>query len=71
MFLPRFVEELAHLGLLGFVGEGVGEGLLDVSQFSNVLFGVFVVGFLIFEPMGLYGIWIRVRNYWKAFPFSY
>jgi len=26
---------------------------------------------LILEPMGLYGIWIRIRNYWKAWPFSY
>jgi branched-chain amino acid transport system permease protein len=71
VFLPRIVEELAATGLLAFIGEGVGEGLFDVSQFSRVLFGVFVVGFLIFEPLGLYGIWIRVRNYWKAFPFSY
>jgi branched-chain amino acid transport system permease protein len=26
---------------------------------------------LIFEPLGLYGIWLRVRNYWKGWPFSY
>jgi branched-chain amino acid transport system permease protein len=27
--------------------------------------------FLIFEPRGLFGLWIRIRNYWKAWPFSY
>ena len=26
---------------------------------------------LILEPRGLYGIWIRFRNYWKGWPFSY
>ncbi|MDX1690532.1 MAG: branched-chain amino acid ABC transporter permease [Acidimicrobiia bacterium] len=71
IFLPRMVEELAATGLLGFIGESAGSGLLDVSQLARVLFGGFIVVFLIFEPLGLYGIWIRVRNYWKAFPFSY
>ena len=27
--------------------------------------------FLIFEPLGLYGIWLRIRNYWKGWPFTY
>ena len=27
--------------------------------------------FLIFEPRGLWGIWFRLRNYFKAWPFSY
>ena len=29
------------------------------------------VVFLLFEPRGLYGIWVRVRTYWKSWPFSY
>jgi branched-chain amino acid transport system permease protein len=44
---------------------------LSIFQLNIVLFGVLIVVFLIFEPLGLYGIWIRVRNYWKAWPFSY
>ena len=27
--------------------------------------------FLLFEPLGLYGIWIKIRNYWKGWPFTY
>jgi len=23
------------------------------------------------EPRGLFGLWIRARNYFKAWPFSY
>ena len=30
-----------------------------------------IIVFLIVEPLGLYGVWIRVRNYWKQWPFSY
>jgi branched-chain amino acid transport system permease protein len=71
-FLPKVVEWLAGLPGVGLViSKDVGEGLLDVFQFEQVLFGLLIIGFLIFEPLGLYGIWIRIRNYWKAFPFSY
>lgn len=44
---------------------------LNVSQFNLVLYGVLLIVFLIFEPLGLYGIWIRIRNYWKGWPFTY
>ncbi|WP_206066637.1 branched-chain amino acid ABC transporter permease [Nonomuraea composti] len=43
----------------------------NVFQVETVLYGLLIVLFLIFEPRGLYGLWIRVRNYWKAWPFSY
>jgi branched-chain amino acid transport system permease protein len=72
MILSKLVEWLAGLPLVGLViSESVGEGLFDIFQFERILFGLLIVVFLIFEPLGLYGIWIRIRNYWKAFPFSY
>jgi len=43
----------------------------NVYQFETILYGALVVIFLIFEPRGLFGIWLRLRNYWKAWPFSY
>ena len=48
----------------------VGPGL-SVFQLNLLLYGLLIVLFLIFEPLGLYGIWLRVRNYWKGWPFSY
>jgi branched-chain amino acid transport system permease protein len=44
---------------------------LNVGEFNLVLYGLLLIGFLIFEPLGLYGIWIRIRNYWKSWPFTY
>jgi branched-chain amino acid transport system permease protein len=46
-------------------------GPLNTGQLEAILFGLLIVLFLIFEPLGLYGLWIRIRNYWKAWPFSY
>ncbi len=44
---------------------------MSVFQWNFVIYGVLIVVFLIFEPLGLYGIWIKIRNYWKRWPFSY
>lgn len=44
---------------------------LSVFDWNIVLFGVLIIVFLIFEPLGMYGIWVKVRNYWKRWPFSY
>jgi len=49
---------------------GVGPGL-SVAQLNLVIYGLLIIGFLIFEPLGLYGIWLRIRNYWKGWPFTY
>ncbi|MGQ0847972.1 MAG: branched-chain amino acid ABC transporter permease [Actinomycetota bacterium] len=55
----------------GLVGtSAIGPGL-SVFQLNLVLYGALIVIFLIFEPLGLFGIWLRIRNYWKGWPFTY
>lgn len=44
---------------------------LPVSRLDELIYGALIVVFLLFEPLGLYGIWIKFRNYWKGWPFSY
>lgn len=68
--LPEIVSYLTQQGWLPFVA-ATGSGSLDESAFSTILFGVFIVAFLVFEPLGLFGLWIRARNYWKGWPFTY
>jgi branched-chain amino acid transport system permease protein len=68
--LPRFVQELPRF--LPFIeGGGGGGGFLTIQQVEQVLYGVLIALFVIFEPRGLFGLWVRFRNYWKAWPFSY
>ncbi len=33
-----------------------------------LVYGIIMVGFMIFEPMGLYGRWLKIKAYWKLFP---
>jgi branched-chain amino acid transport system permease protein len=66
-FLGTFTRELAGFGLISTSSTDVP----NVFQLQLVLYGVLIIVFLIFEPRGLYGIWLRLRNYWKAWPFTY
>ena len=43
----------------------------NTYQLQLVLYGALIVVFLLFEPRGLFGLWLRLRNYWKTWPFSY
>lgn len=70
-FLPRIVKWLAGFWIFGFISDSPAGGFVTLAQMESILFGGLIITFLIFEPLGLYGIWIRVRNYWKAWPFSY
>ena len=34
-----------------------------------VIFGLILIGFLLFEPLGIYGRWVKIRTYFSLFPF--
>ena len=36
---------------------------------QGLVYGVVLIGFVLFEPMGLYGRWLKVRTYLQTFPF--
>ena len=44
---------------------------LPASSLDALIYGGLVIVFLLFEPLGLYGIWLKFRNYWKGWPFTY
>lgn len=69
VMLPKLVNTLT--GYLP-IESGVGQGaLLNVFEIQSIIFGLLIIVFVILEPRGLYGLWIRLRNYFKAWPFSF
>ena len=66
--LPTLTRELPNY--LPLISRQVTE-TPNVFQVEQVLYGLLIVVFLLFEPRGLYGIWVRFRTYWKSWPFSY
>ena len=41
------------------------------KQQSTFVFALVICAFLVFEPLGLFGIWLRVKRYFMAWPFRY
>lgn len=43
--------------------------ITGVSNIQYIIFGSIMVAIMLFEPLGLYGIWIRTKKYWRTWPF--
>jgi branched-chain amino acid transport system permease protein len=56
-----------------------GAFMMDISQrwfttvglenFSSMAIGLIMIGIIIFEPLGMFGFWIRMKKYWMTWPF--
>ena len=43
--------------------------ITGVSNIQFILFGLIMVLIMLFEPLGIFGFWIRTKKYWKMWPF--
>jgi branched-chain amino acid transport system permease protein len=41
----------------------------QAAGLQGVVYGVVLVAFVLFEPLGLYGRWLKVRTWFQLFPF--
>jgi branched-chain amino acid transport system permease protein len=41
----------------------------QAAGLQAVVYGVVLVAFVLFEPMGLYGRWLKIRTWFQLFPF--
>lgn len=54
------------------LGATIGLGkFLSSDQQATLIFALIVIGFLIFEPWGLAGIWLRIKRYFQTWPFKH
>lgn len=40
-----------------------------ISNIAPIVYGIIMILIVLFEPLGLFGFWIRVKRYWKTWPF--
>jgi len=60
IILPQGISSVKGL-LPDFIGQAPG--------LKSVIYGAMLIAFVLFEPMGLYGRWLKVRTYLQMFPF--
>lgn len=66
-----FLPELTGI-ILGMTGATM-QSIMATSAFEirNILYGVVIIGFLRFDPSGLFGIWTDIRRAWVNWPLKY
>jgi len=70
--IPRLVDHFS--GSIPFVAKTATESggfHLSVFQLNQVIFGALIVIFLVAEPLGLAAVWLRIKAYFRSWPFSY
>ncbi len=58
LFIPLFEDGLAQIIRI------------ESGELQVFIFGLIMLLFIIFQPQGLYGMWLKMRIYWKLFPFN-
>ena len=60
--IPYIGDWLEHLSKNWF-------SITGVSNIQFIVFGSIMIAIMLFEPLGLYGVWIRIKKYWRMWPF--
>lgn len=65
-------EKIQELPLIGPFFEWISAHVMSLSGLPNVNFvfmGLTIILIILFEPLGLFGIWLRIKVYFKTWPF--
>jgi branched-chain amino acid transport system permease protein len=68
--LPRGIGELARS--FGVANPGALQDMLaavgGAAGLKGAIYGLIIIVFIVFEPYGLYGRWLKIRLYFELFP---
>lgn len=63
-YLPQFLSISKE-----YVGAVFGGSSVAIPGLESGVFGVILISFILFEPMGMYGRWLKIRTWFELFPF--
>jgi len=67
--------QLRNIMSIPYIGEwleALSKSYFSITGVSNIqliVFGSIMIFIMLFEPLGIFGIWIRTKKYWKTWPF--
>jgi len=67
--LLKNIDEIPYLGSLLVMISRKWLTVIGLENFNQIMLGLIMLGIVIFEPLGMFGIWIRIKKYWKTWPF--
>ena len=63
------IQDIPAIGpvLVSFSQKHMSMG--GISNIAVIIYGLIMILIVLFEPLGIFGFWIRVKRYWKTWPF--
>jgi branched-chain amino acid transport system permease protein len=55
--------------LIAIAKDFLPDAISQAAGLQGTVYGLVLIAFVLFEPMGLYGRWLKVRTYVQLFPF--
>ena len=71
-WLDLQLRNILSIPYLGDWLEALSKSYFSITGVSNIqyiVFGSILIAIMLFEPLGIFGIWIRTKKYWKTWPF--
>jgi branched-chain amino acid transport system permease protein len=71
-YMDLQLRNILSIPYVGFWLEELSKSYFSITGVSNIqfiLYGLIMVLIMLFEPLGLYGFWIRTKLYWRSWPF--
>jgi branched-chain amino acid transport system permease protein len=54
---------------IGMAKDVLPDAIGQAPGLQAAVYGIVLIAFVLFEPMGLYGRWLKVRTWLQLFPF--
>jgi branched-chain amino acid transport system permease protein len=67
--LLKNVSEMPYIGEFLVTISNRWFTVVGLENFNSIALGLIMITIIIFEPLGMYGVWLRIKKYWKTWPF--
>ncbi|MDI7260947.1 MAG: branched-chain amino acid ABC transporter permease [Thermodesulfobacteriota bacterium] len=71
-YLDIKLQAIQDISLIGPALVSFSKKYMSIGGISNVaviVYGLIMILIVLFEPLGIFGFWIRCKRYWKTWPF--
>ena len=58
-----------HRSAIALAKDHLPDAIALAPGLQGVVYGAVLIAFVLFEPMGIYGRWLKIRTYLQLFPF--
>lgn len=71
-FLDIKLQAIQDISFIGPALAAFSQKYMSMAGISNIaviVYGLIMILIVLFEPLGIFGFWIRCKRYWKTWPF--